>query len=382
MIIVDFSAILYQNIFSACKHSTDMNGKPIKKYNGKYKTEEFKRMFLHKLVNSLRYIYKDNKERYGTMVLAIDNHTASNWRKDIYPEYKAGRKDARSESDVNFPEVFAIIDEVMILIKEAFPFIVVDVEKAEGDDVVGVLANTYAPIEEVLVVTHDKDMLQLLKHKSVTIYNPIKMKRVPKMSKQELIEWEVKHVFMGDVADNIPKVPYCTEYSKKFISFLQSNDIYENRVYEFQQLSISDKLIQEFLMNNSADEIYKPTRFGEVAFGKFMEDYDTNMNSNPLYKEHYKRNEELILFDYIPTYLSKNIIECYQEQEVKIDIGKITSFMLKYQLMELYNSYQDFLLPTSSSKLKPKTSSNDDSEHSEHSEKLKDDVLISSLDEW
>lgn len=390
MIIVDLSAVLYQSLFSACKYSTDESGKPIKKVKGKYKTEDYKRLFLHKLINSLRYIYKDNKNKYGTMILAIDNHKASNWKKDVYPEYKANRKKGRDESTVNFDEFFAVVNDTLEEMKNSFPFIHVDVKKAEADDVIGVLAETYAPYEDILVVTHDKDMLQLLKYDSVQIYNPIKYKKVPKMSKKELLEWEVKHIFLGDAADNIPKIIECTEYSKKFISFLQKNDIYENRVHEFSKMSISDKLINEFIEENSSDEIYKPVRFGPVALEKFMKDYDTNMKSNPLYQKHYDRNKELVMFEGIPDYLRKDIVQCYTEQEVNINIAKIASFFMSNQLMELYNSYQDFLLPVSSSSSsssgsskssisKPNTSSN---VSGGSSEKSKDEVLISSLDEW
>jgi len=177
MIIVDTSVLLYKNLFSAIKYSTDINGKSIKKIGGeygKYKTQEFIRLWKHKMINDLRYIYKDNKNKYGNLVLAIDNHTSSNWRKDISPDYKGKRREARDKSGVNFKEFFVHVEELLSNL-ESFPFIQVDVPKAEGDDVIAILTKHYSKIEDILIVTTDRDMRQLLLYNNVTIFNPLKL---------------------------------------------------------------------------------------------------------------------------------------------------------------------------------------------------------------
>ena len=250
MIIVDFSVLLYKNLFSAIKNSTDENNKPIKKHptedNKLYKTSEYKRLWKHKMINDLRYIYKENKHKYGDMVLAIDNYTCSNWKKEFYPRYKANRKKGRDNSGVNFPEFF---EEVSILtqeLKDYFPFKIVNVDQAEGDDVIGVLATKFQAIEDVLIITTDKDMNQLFKYKNIKIFNPLKLKMTPRMNEQQLQEWLVEHIMLGDTADNVSKVVAETEFSDEFITFLQSKDVYENRVHEFNQLSISKKLTLSF----------------------------------------------------------------------------------------------------------------------------------------
>jgi 5'-3' exonuclease len=390
MIIVDTSVLIYKNLFSAIKYSTDINGKALKKVGGqygKYNTDDFIRLWKHKMINDLRYIYKDNKNKYGNLVLAIDNHTSKNWRKTIYPDYKGNRKDTRDKSGVDFEEFFVHLEQLLKDL-EVFPFIQVDVPEAEGDDVIAILTENYYKTEDILIVTTDKDMKQLFKYPNIRIFNPLKLKMEKRLNELELEEWLVEHVIQGDDSDNIPKIVAQTEFSPHFISFLKSNEVYENRVYQFKQLSISNKLIDEYKKQYPDKDLYKTTRFGPVALKKFLEDFEINMNSNPLYKEHYKRNESLVLFENIPDYLSKNVLQLYQEKvkDVKCDIPKITKYFMSNQLMELYSSYQDFLLPISSPKLSSSSSmSSPNSSNSDFSvtfEKTKEEVLIDSLDNW
>jgi len=209
------------------------------------------------------------------------------------------------------------------------------------------------------------------------------------ITKEELEDSMLAHVVLGDDSDNVPKIVAHTEFTPHFISFLKSNEVYENRVYQFKKLSVSNKLLDEYKVQYPDKELYKTTRFGPVALKKFLEDFDTNMKSNPLYKDHYKRNEKLVLFDYIPSYLSEDVLKLYQDKAlegVSCDIPKITKYFMSNQLMELYSSYQDFLLPISS--VKPMKSSKSFSPNSSSDkfsvnfEKTKDEILIDSLDDW
>ena len=247
MIVVDTSVLIYKNLFSAIKNSVDNKGKPIKKVDGLYKTSEFIRLFKHKMLNDLRNIYKGNKKKYGEMVLALDNHDSKNWRKKLYPEYKVKRKAARDKSGVNFPEFFIENNKLLQNIADLFGFRVLDVKEAEGDDVVAVLTKSFSPIEDILIISMDKDFFQLFELGNVKMFNPIKLKLVPSMNKQDLIEWRVTHIIQGDISDNVPKVVAHTEFNPVFIQYLQKNDIYESDVWKFKQLSISSKLINEYI---------------------------------------------------------------------------------------------------------------------------------------
>ena len=71
---------------------------------------------------------------------------------------------------------------------------------------------------------------------------------------------------LGDTADNVSKVVAETEFSDEFITFLQSKDVYENRVHEFNQLSISKKLTDEFI--NKFPEGYETKAGDLISFVK------------------------------------------------------------------------------------------------------------------
>lgn len=343
MILVDFSALVYKNLFSAIRDSTDDNGKKIKKHNGYYKTNEYKNLFLYKIFTDLKYIYKFNRKKYGEMVLGIDSKNG-NWRKDFYAGYKSTKRN--KDSGVNFTEFFEIVDDVLENIDKNFPFKVVKVPKAEGDDIVGVLVMRYKNHKN-LVVTHDKDFKQLFKY-GVEIYNPIKLKNEKKLNSKELEKWLIEHIMLGDKADDVPKVVEETEFSDKFKSFLKSEDIYVDDVHEFKKLSMSERVISKFLENNEYDEIYKKMRFGPAKLNKFMDDFEENINSNMLYKEHYARNEILVLFENIPIEIQEEILNVFMKAKSKANPAGISNYFMKNNLMTLYTDAQDFFVEVDS----------------------------------
>lgn len=382
MILIDTSVLVYKNLFSAIKYSTDKDNRPIKKHNKKYKTEDFKALFIHKFLNDLRYIYAANKNKYSEMVLCLDDHSTSNWKKSFYPEYKAQRKKSRDEGEVDFKEFFKLVDELLQEVREAFHFKVISIPKCEADEIIAVLTEKYHSTKQILIVSVDKDFNQLFKYKNVKIYNPIKLKHVKPFTQKELLEWKTEHIFLGDSADNIPKVVSDTEFSPEFIKFLNKNDIYVTDVYSFKQLNISNKLISDF-MEISDKPIYKKTRFGPKALSKFLENFEDNMKLNPLYWENYKRNEKLVLFEYIPDDLKNDIVTTFNNLENNYDIGRIMQFFMKNKLIELYSSYQDFLLPVKSS-LESDINSNPLEVTSKPNSDLKESTtgVLESIDIW
>ena len=114
-----------------------------------------------------------------------------NFRKDILPTYKAGRKDK--------PEGHAAVVEAM---KVAFPFH--EISGLEADDVLGILATTDRFIDRAVVVTLDKDL-----------------KTVPGLhcnpAKEALVTVDVAHAdyawlwqtLCGDTTDNYTGLPKC-----------------------------------------------------------------------------------------------------------------------------------------------------------------------------
>ena len=70
----------------------------------------------HMILNSLRSYHKQFKEEYGEMILCYDG--GKNWRKEVYPQYKANRKKDREESTLDWNQIFAWIHGVKDEIKD------------------------------------------------------------------------------------------------------------------------------------------------------------------------------------------------------------------------------------------------------------------------
>lgn len=111
----------------------------------------------------------------GSIVFAVD--ARKSWRYEVWPRYKEDRKKKKKKDKSQFPwnEFFVEYNALMKDIREHFPIKVIQLDRCEGDDIIGVIANEISnPCE---VVSTDKDFLQL--HSSrVKIFNPIKRQHV------------------------------------------------------------------------------------------------------------------------------------------------------------------------------------------------------------
>ena len=131
----------------------------------------------HMILNSLRLHRTQFKKDYGELVICCEG--IGNWRKDYFPQYKANRKKYREQSDINWDEAFRVLSEVRDEIKENFPYKVIQIDHCEADDVIGVLASNtqeFGQYEDVLIISADKDFMQLQKYPNVHQYNPIQKK--------------------------------------------------------------------------------------------------------------------------------------------------------------------------------------------------------------
>ncbi|QSO46762.1 DNA polymerase I [Alicyclobacillus mengziensis] len=130
------------------------------------------------------------------------------FRHRVYDEYKGTRQKTPSELSEQFP----LVREVL----EAFEIPALEVPEYEADDIIGTLAtNAEAKGYEVLVVSGDKDLLQLvtnqvnaiLTRKGVTDverYTPESVFERYELTPRQIIDLKG---LMGDNSDNIPGVP-------------------------------------------------------------------------------------------------------------------------------------------------------------------------------
>ena len=283
MILLDFSNIIVGSIMVSHKIPD---------------TERFGEDFIrHLVLNSIRSYRNKYKNKYGEIVICTDFH--SSWRKEVFPFYKAHRKVERdkqkAEKGMDWSALFETINKIIIEIDTFFPYKVIRVEHAEGDDVIAVLSRTFK--EKSLIVSSDKDFSQLYKYKWISQFSPMKQKMLNGI---DPIRYLKEHIIRGDKGDGIPNI-------------LSDDDCIVSGV---RQKSISKKKIVNWLEQNPHD-------------------------FNDEMKRGWIRNKILIDFDLIPKNIAKAILEQYNEEK-KYQQGQLINYFIKNRLKYLMENMGDF----------------------------------------
>ena len=151
--------------------------------------------------NMLTRLIKDYAPQNLAVVYAPPGKT---FREDIYPEYKANRGATPEDLVVQFPLVVELC--------EAMGLKVLQIPSVEADDVIGTLATQAAANgQDVLIVTGDKDMAQLVTVQ-VHLLDTMKNRRMDPAGVFEKFGVKPEQIIdylalMGDASDNIPGVP-------------------------------------------------------------------------------------------------------------------------------------------------------------------------------
>jgi len=158
------------------------------------------------ILNSIRFYKQKFWAEYGEMVIACDSNNY--WRKQIFPYYKANRKKLQAESELNWSEIFEFLDRIQAELKEFFPYKVLDVETCEADDIIGTLIikelgrHKYVD-DNVLILSGDKDYIQLQTFDNVEQYDPVKKKWI---RHENPVVFLFEHILKGDPGDGIPNI--------------------------------------------------------------------------------------------------------------------------------------------------------------------------------
>jgi 5'-3' exonuclease len=125
-------------------------------------------------------------------------------RKKLYPEYKKGRG--------NHPEGYKPQLRRIKQIISALGICLINCREFEADDYIATVALRYVTTKrEVVIVTRDKDMLQLCINDNIFCYDPITNKYAAKLTAgkrygiatTQLLDY---FILIGDSADNVPGV--------------------------------------------------------------------------------------------------------------------------------------------------------------------------------
>ena len=193
MIIVDLNQIMISNLMV--------------QINGRQAVELSEDLVRHMVLNSLRGHNKKFRKEYGEMVIACDSKNV--WRREVFPNYKAGRKANREKSDHDWNAIFSMLGNIRNEIRDFLPYKVIELETAEADDIIAALVrrtlNRIQPnhLKKILILSGDKDFIQL-HNEWVKQYNPVLNKYVGKDENPALYIKE--HILKGDRSDGVPNV--------------------------------------------------------------------------------------------------------------------------------------------------------------------------------
>ena len=280
MIIVDFNGIAVGNIIT---QRLDINEDLIR----------------HMILNTLRMYNKKFRDKYGQMVIACDS---SSWRKEYYPQYKYKRKESREESTMDWNEVFNIINTVREEIRANMPYKVIQVDGAEADDIIGALAletQEFGKMEDVMIVSADKDFIQLQKFENVRQYSPMTKKFIEDKNPRLYL---FEHICKGDSGDGIPN---CLSGDNTFVDGVR-------------QSPMTQKKIATYLSAEDLESV-----MGEEVYRNFV------------------RNKKLIDLEEMPAALRENIINTYDTTKAAHKM-KVLNYLIKKRCKMLIESVEEF----------------------------------------
>ena len=281
MILLDYSQIALSNII-------------VQKLNDES-------MIRHMILNSIRMYNKRYRDEYGQMVICADG--MNTWRKDYYPYYKAKRKKNREQSDQDWNEIFRILHLVRDEIKENLPYKVVHMEGVEADDIIASLvlqSQEFGMNEPMMIVSSDKDFIQLQKFNNVKQFSPIQKKMVKDDNPRTYL---FNHIMKGDTGDGIPNV---LSDDDTFVSDKKQTPLRKTRIAEWLENSDNLRAVMD-------DEIYR----------------------------NYQRNKKLIDLTEVPETIQENIIYNYNEQKVAMKM-RVLNYLIKKRCNLLIEVVEEF----------------------------------------
>ena len=261
----------------------------------------------HMIINALRSYRKKFGPEFGEMVIACDNRHY--WRRQYFPNYKANRKKSRADSGFDWNSIFEALHLIRAELAEHFPYAVVDVDGAEADDVIAVLAeysqtmNTdglMPSAEPFLVLSGDHDFNQLQKWSNVKQYAPVQKKFIKLTETPEAVLME--HIIMGDKGDGVPNI-------------LSGDDTFVN------------------------GDRQRPIRKDALALWKTQKPEDF-INNDEMWRN-FQRNRELVDLSRIPEEIKESIIDNYKMQKQGDRSGLLNYFIANRmtQLIELVDEF-------------------------------------------
>tara|TARA_B100000085_G_scaffold201268_1_gene184796 strand:- start:638 stop:1477 length:840 start_codon:yes stop_codon:yes gene_type:complete len=251
-------------------------------------------MVRHMILNSVRMYRTMFNEDYGEIVLTYDSRAY--WRREVFPQYKHSRRKGREEDGKDWDSIFGVLNQIKDEIKEFLPYKVVETYGAEADDVIATLCKHYQS-EKIMIVSGDKDFIQLQKYDNVSQYSPITKKLVNGV---DAVVYIKEHILKGDKSDGIPNV-------------LSPDHTFTD---DLRQRPLTSKKMKSILAQDIDD-------------------------LNDELKRNYQRNEKLINLDNVPEKLEGNILDDFKSATCG-DRSKLLDYFIDKRLKSLTEQIGEF----------------------------------------
>ena len=251
-------------------------------------------MVRHMILNSVRMYRTMFNEDYGEIVLTYDSRAY--WRREVFPQYKHSRRKGRETDDKDWDSIFGVLNQIKDEIKEFLPYKVVETYGAEADDVIATLCKHYQS-EKIMIVSGDKDFIQLQKYDNVSQYSPITKKLVNGV---DAVVYIKEHILKGDKSDGIPNV-------------LSPDHTFTD---DLRQRPLTSKKMKSILAQDIDD-------------------------LNDELKRNYQRNEKLINLDNVPEKLEGNILDDFKSATCG-DRSKLLDYFIDKRLKSLTEQIGEF----------------------------------------
>ena len=258
-------------------------------------------MVRHMILNSLRMDRMRFKEEYGELILCFDSRHY--WRRDHFPNYKAGRKKSREDSNLDWDAIFGCLNDIKQELKDYFPYKHLEVYGAEADDIIATLClELEYDNGKTLILSGDKDFIQLHRFTNVSQYSPITKKFINGFDPHQYLD---EHILKGDSSDGVPNV---LSPDNTFVDGLRQKPLGKKKIAEW------------------TGEILMPVEMaipqGEV-------------------KRNFQRNQQLIDLSKAPEEIFMSCLRAYQEAPDG-DRSKLLNYFIDKRLNNLTESIGEF----------------------------------------
>ena len=255
-------------------------------------------MVRHMILNSVRLHRSDFHKEFGEVVLTYDSKHY--WRRDYFPNYKAGRKKGRENDSKDWDSIFGCLNKIKAEFKENLPYKYLEVYGCEADDIIATLCKNitfFNENEKIMIVSGDKDFIQLQKYPNVSQYSPILKKMVNGHNPNTYIK---EHILKGDTSDGVPNV---LSPDNTFVDGIRQRPLGRKKIENWLDIHIDDL----------HDEV----------------------------KRNYQRNDKLINLDNVPNELAKEILYKFEEAPCG-DRSKLLNYFIQSRLKNLTSEIGEF----------------------------------------